>query len=56
MLVQKLIRRYLDAKVVKKLRSKRVYRDNVAKEIVETEEHYVDGLKTLVEVRMMIGG
>ena len=36
--------------VAHKLKKKRIYRDNVAKEIVETEEHYVNGLKTLVEV------
>ena len=50
MLGQRLIRRCLDSKTVQKLRKKRVYRDNVAREIVETEESYVNGLKTLVEV------
>ena len=33
-----------------KLSKSRKYRDNVAKEILETEEHYVKGLHTLIEV------
>lgn len=48
---QCLIRRYLDSKKSSKRLKTRNYRDNVAKEIAETEEHYVNCLKTLVEVK-----
>lgn len=44
------IRRYLDKQKLFKREKKRKYRDNVAKEIVETEEHYVNCLRTLVDV------
>lgn len=47
---QSAIRRYLDKQKKLKREKRRKYRNNVAKEIIETEDHYVKCLRTLIEV------